>query len=159
MIPSSILVPTDGSKPAMAAEAMAADLANAVGQMEITVVHVIPMSCVSDDVISENVVRIKETNYLACSLEQQQNAQAVVDAGVKRIQKGVGSHSVTVTGKVLEAPSPAQAIAEEAHAKGSCSLIILGNRGLGGFGSLALGSVSTQVLHAAHCPVLVVKAD
>ncbi len=159
MVPASILVPTDGSKPAKAAEAMAADMAATMGQVEIAVVHVIPMSCVSDDIISENVVRIKETNYLACSLDQQQAAQAVVTAAVKRVQDAVGTQHVTVTGKVLEAPSPAQAIAEEAHAKGTCSLIIMGNRGLGGFGSLALGSVSTQVLHAAHCPVLIVKAD
>lgn len=159
MIPNRILVPTDGSKPAMAAEAMAAELASAMGQVEIEVVHVIPMTCIAGDVISENVVRIKETNYLACTLEQQQAAQAVVDAAVERIQKGVVSHSVKVTGKVLEAPSPAEAIAEEAHAEGTCSLIVMGNRGLGGFASLTLGSVSNQVLHAAHCPVLIVKAD
>lgn len=159
MIPTTVLVPTDGSKPAKAAEAMAADIAGAMGQVEIVVINVIPMTCVSDDVISENIVRIKETNYLACSLEQQQSAQSVVDAAVKRVKDAVGTHHVTVTGKVLEAPSPAQAVVEEAHKGGACSLIVMGNRGLGGFGSLALGSVSTQVLHTAHCPVLIVKAE
>ncbi|NLE75054.1 MAG: universal stress protein [Actinobacteria bacterium] len=159
MIPSNILVPTDGSNPAMAAEAMAADLANAVGQMEITVVNVIPLTCMSEFLVSENVVRIKEFDYLACSLEEQKNAQAVVDAAIKRIQNIVKSDSVTVVGKVLEAPSPAQAIVDKAREKGDRTLIVLGNRGLGGFGSLALGSVSTQVLHGSHGPVLVVKAD
>lgn len=159
MVPHRILVPTDGSKPAMAAEAMAADIAQMLGQAEVVLVHVIPMSCVAEDVVTENIVRIKEVNYLACTLEQQESARRIVEAAVDRVRKGVSSAAIRVEGKVLEAPSPAQAIIEEAHAAGSCSLIVMGNRGLGGFASLALGSVSTQVLHGAHCPVLIVKAD
>jgi len=36
-------------------------------------------------------------------------------------------------------------------------LIVLGSRGLGGFKSLMLGSVSDGVLHHAHCPILVAR--
>ena len=43
--------------------------------------------------------------------------------------------------------------ADEEH----CDLIIMGNRGLSGIKSLVLGSVSDQVTHHAHCPVLIVK--
>ena len=36
-------------------------------------------------------------------------------------------------------------------------LIVLGSRGLGGWNSYLLGSVSDGVLHHAHCPVLIVR--
>jgi len=36
-------------------------------------------------------------------------------------------------------------------------LIVVGARGLGGFGRLLFGSISENVLRAARCPVLIVK--
>ncbi|MBG0817972.1 universal stress protein [Planomonospora sp. ID82291] len=38
-------------------------------------------------------------------------------------------------------------------------LIVVGSRGLGTFGSAVLGSISHGVLHHAHCPVAVVRAQ
>jgi nucleotide-binding universal stress UspA family protein len=38
-------------------------------------------------------------------------------------------------------------------------IIVLGSRGLGPLRSALMGSVSTSVVHHAHCPVMVVRPE
>jgi nucleotide-binding universal stress UspA family protein len=48
---------------------------------------------------------------------------------------------------------PAQALID---ASADSDLVVVGNRGGGGFPRLSLGAVASQVVHHAHCPVVVV---
>lgn len=59
--------------------------------------------------------------------------------------------SVTVT---AVSGFPAQTLIDASE---NSDLLVVGSRGAGGFGSLILGSVSTQVVHHAKCPVVVVR--
>jgi nucleotide-binding universal stress UspA family protein len=62
---------------------------------------------------------------------------------------------VTVRSVVLEGPVAATLCTLSAHAQ----MIVLGQRGVGGFGGLLVGSVSLAVSAHAHCPVVVVRGS
>jgi nucleotide-binding universal stress UspA family protein len=62
-----------------------------------------------------------------------------------------------ITGVYVEGHgNPADVIVQEAEESGA-DLIVVGTRGLNAAQRLLLGSVSTNVMHHAHCDVLVVR--
>jgi nucleotide-binding universal stress UspA family protein len=78
---------------------------------------------------------------------------------IEEMLRGAGSR-LAVPGRVVEwelvRGSPAAAIVAEARDFGA-DLVVLGSRGHGRLASMLLGSVSSQVVDHAPCPVLVVR--
>ncbi len=70
-------------------------------------------------------------------------------------QAGAASPPPSVTVKALTG-MPAEELLRAAE---GADMIVVGSRGAGGFKRLLLGSVSTQVTHHAHCPVVVIPDD
>jgi len=81
----------------------------------------------------------------------QRTGRGILDQALERVHQR--HPDVSCDGEVVEGQA-ASAILSHA---GGASLIVVGNRGHGGFGSLLLGSVSQQIVHHANCPVLVVR--
>jgi nucleotide-binding universal stress UspA family protein len=80
-----------------------------------------------------------------------ENADAVVRealAEAKRLQPALETEGHTREGQAAEV------LLDEAR---DAALVVVGNRGRGGFASLLLGSVSQQVVHHAACPVFVIR--
>lgn len=79
------------------------------------------------------------------------DARGALDAA---IVSAIGNESAgRVDRKVIcDLPAPALLSASE-----GAELLVVGSRGLGGFKSLLLGSVSEQCLHHATCPVAIVR--
>lgn len=78
-------------------------------------------------------------------------AETVADeavAAAKRLEPAIQCEGKAAQGQ------PAEVLLEEGR---DADLIVVGNRGHGGFASLLLGSVSHQVVHHAPCPVTVVR--
>jgi nucleotide-binding universal stress UspA family protein len=149
MLPRKILVATDGSDAAQAAEKFAGELASTMTSCEVTVATVVR---------PRNVPPERGAFALwPLSDEEFEDAERLVREAAARVQSAVVEGDVTIKPLVVETRTPAEGIVEAAVREGGCSFIVMGNRGHGGFASMLLGSVSTKVLHEAHCPVLIVK--
>ena len=82
----------------------------------------------------------------------EQARQAAGEAVAKAAAQLGESPPVAVTVRAVSG-FPAQELIEASR---DADLLVVGSRGGGGFARLMLGSVSDQVVHHAHCPVVVV---
>lgn len=78
-------------------------------------------------------------------------AQEVVDAAANRARERT-NETVAVEATIVDGP-PAKALVDESQRH---ALLVVGNRGQGGFAELLLGSVPVHVTAYAACPVVVV---
>lgn len=141
-----LLVPVDGSEPSKRAVKAATDIASGKEQAEITILYVSPSSVYFP--------------YHAPMLS--------VDDDLLEIEKKQGNELLEET--IKEASATSKATFKKKHLYGNAAkeiveyaddtkqnMIVMGNRGMGAFGQMILGSVSNKVLHLSKCPVLIVK--
>jgi nucleotide-binding universal stress UspA family protein len=145
VLPTRILLATDGSEGARLASDTAATLAANTGS-ELSVVCVGPGLPLYE--LPDYPARFEEA-----VAAQKREPQAVLDGEVERLE-GAGT-------AIAEAPlemddRPGRAIVRLGEELGA-GLIVVGSRGLGGLGGAMMESVSASVVHHAHCPVLVVR--
>jgi nucleotide-binding universal stress UspA family protein len=79
------------------------------------------------------------------------------EAAQAETDKTLGSlpdHPEAVTVKAVHG-LPAEVLINEGA---DADMIVLGSRGGGGFSRMVMGSVASQVVHHAHCPVVVLPA-
>jgi nucleotide-binding universal stress UspA family protein len=88
-------------------------------------------------------------------LVKQALKMAEEETGSTLEQAGADSRPPSVTVKAV-AGLPAESLLQAAE---DADMIVVGSRGAGGFKRLLMGSVSTQVAHHAHCPVVVIPAE
>jgi len=84
----------------------------------------------------------------ACALARRETDRLLEKAGQQE-------RPASVTVEAL-AGLPAETLL---HAAAGADMLVVGSRGAGGFRRLLLGSVSVQVTHHAHCPVVVIPDD
>jgi len=140
-----IIVGVDGSGHSRRALAWAANEA-AIRHLPLTVLTVHPaiVGYFGSMVTGEQDLKLTE------------QAQAAVQAETDKVLAeldGPRPESVTVTavhGFQVE---------ELVNASKEADMIVLGSRGVGGFGRLMLGSTADQVARHAHCPVLIVPPE
>lgn len=82
----------------------------------------------------------------------ERDARMLLDSVVS----GADTTGVAAVEPILVCDGAARALLDTA--KGA-DLLVVGARGLGGFGGLLLGSTSQQVVHHASCPVVVIPAS
>ena len=140
---AGIIVGVDGSPGAHRALDWAMkEAATHHAHLTVVAVHEVPVNGWSGhpDILGADVAELEKTRRAA--------EEAVVKAATQLGE----SRPASVT---LHAANgfPAE---ELINASREADLLVVGSRGVGGFTRLMMGSISNQVVHHAHCPVVVV---
>lgn len=144
--PHGIVVAVDGSPASRVATDWAARDA-ALRRVPLTVVHV-----QHSDEIGPWVDLPISDEYTA---ERERLAQKVVDEALALVSDATDGGAIEVEARVVSGPKVPTLVDLSKDAE----MVVVGCRGLGGVKSLLLGSVSSGLVHHAHCPVAVVHDE
>lgn len=85
-----------------------------------------------------------------------QKAREAAQAETDKVLAGLGeSRPESVTVRATHG-FPAEELIEASR---DADMVVVGERGAGGFARLVMGSVTTQVAHHAHCPVVIIPTE
>jgi len=149
---SKIMVAVDGSEPSLDAASYAINLAE-VYRSELTALYVVSTSTQDDYDSDMRVERMPESIKKIMD-----EAKRESDPWFTRIRgQRSPESSIQVHSKIIISPMKASGIIINYAENMNVELIVVGTRGRSGFKRLFLGSVASDVVTYAHCPVLVVK--
>ena len=143
-----VLVGVDGSAGSQAAVRFAADVAATTGA---TLIVASAYLSSASQVWAQATPGLENDGTISFdSVVHAAAAERTADAIrlAQALHPALAVHEVVIDGRAADAMI--------ATAKG-CGLLVVGSRGRGGFTGLMLGSVSHEVIHAAPCPVAVVR--
>ena len=136
------MVPVDGSQLGERALVVAGDLAESLAAT-IVIARVVPP--------------LAPGRYAPDLLRQVEETQAKdAEAYLASVAERLAGDRLAVESRLLRGPVAATLAAQAA--KERCDLIVLTSHGMGGLASTVFGSVAQKLLHAAPCPVLVVRS-
>jgi nucleotide-binding universal stress UspA family protein len=148
---SKILVAIDGSEISMKAAVYAMDIVkkNKSQLIALTVLDISIPRRISSSFITAPTYGLKELE------EKRKEAQQWLDKFEKLAAK---ENNVKLKSEIIEDPISrvGSAIVDYAERE-NVDLIVIGSRGRTGFKKMLLGSVASDVVTYAHCPVMVVK--
>jgi nucleotide-binding universal stress UspA family protein len=147
----NVLVATDGSKYGRWAMNWVAKL-SLVEPPRVTVLHVVDIAAVRAPFLAQPVMAGTE-RYIQ---EEIQRIEARSDKALKDAKQQLAS--LTLRGTVRkEQGAVAPTILKRAPKRQG--LLVVGSQGLDAFDRFMLGSISTNLIHHAPCPVLVIKSE
>ena len=142
---NGIIVGVDGSAPSKVAVDWAAREAS-LRELPLTIIYVSPSPMVAADI----PMPVNLTERL------EKHGQSVLhDARSTAEDAAEGSSPITIDTEMVRAAVLPTLIARSKDA----DMIVVGCRGLGAIGRRLLGSVSSGLLHHAHCPVAVIHDE
>ena len=147
--PLTVLSVYKPASPASAGQRPGWDLSDSPG-------HRFPSSPPPDEASRRAAIRKREEESLrwrTSAGQGEEHARSIVDGLIAEV---TGGHTENVTARVMADSDPAKALVEVST---DAQLLVIGMRNRSPVGKLVLGSVVQDVLLAANCPVLTVKAD